>query len=216
MTSTNQCVLGIGNKNSSRVLRPPGGGSTFNIFGVMPPEDTRKSKGAQPPAPLPEEKSTAVSETSNPTTESPLKGECGTQDDCKGERTDLKNDGEASNTDATDEVKKEEEEEESGTTDVSPENKSPANTAELNNISDQAASTVQPSKEDTKTDCEKSDSKTESVSPSAAPITKGKCKASAFNPITGEPYDKSTTSGQATVTNVRVRQPPGGASTKLW
>jgi hypothetical protein len=49
-----------------------------------------------------------------------------------------------------------------------------------------------------------------------SPNIKAKAKAATFNPITGEAYDKTAESSVKATTNVRVRQPPGGASTKLW
>jgi hypothetical protein len=37
-----------------------------------------------------------------------------------------------------------------------------------------------------------------------------------FNPITGEPYDTQPPVNKDLHTSTRVKQPPGGASTKLW
>jgi len=200
MTSTNHCVQGLGERNSSRVLRPPGGGSTFNIFGVMPPEDTRPTKGRGTIAPTPEVMQTpAVEQKVEPPTEKQEEKE-------KQEETE----------------KQEEKEEDKEKQGEKEEVKQEDCTESINNL------TIEPSSEENKiavssSEENKTESKTnESVKieahqnkVEACPVIRGKCKASGFNPITGEPYDKSTQStNNQPIT--RVRQPPGGASTKLW
>lgn len=46
---------------------------------------------------------------------------------------------------------------------------------------------------------------------------KGRSGGSGYNPITGVPFDKAAqVSDESKKQNIRVRQPPGGASTKLW
>lgn len=48
-------------------------------------------------------------------------------------------------------------------------------------------------------------------------VQKGRTGGSGYNPITGEPFDKAgQVSDESKKQNIRVRQPPGGASTKLW
>jgi hypothetical protein len=49
-------------------------------------------------------------------------------------------------------------------------------------------------------------------------LKKGRAGGSGFNPITGEPYssNNNTQTQDSPKSQIRVRQPPGGASTKLW
>jgi hypothetical protein len=54
-------------------------------------------------------------------------------------------------------------------------------------------------------------------------LKKGRGGGCGYNPITGQPYtgnNDSNTAASATVdssrSQIRIRQPPGGASTKLW
>jgi len=45
---------------------------------------------------------------------------------------------------------------------------------------------------------------------------KPKKQQSGFNPITGEPYGQTEAAGSKQQNSIAVKQPPGGASTKLW
>jgi len=212
MTSTNQCVMGIGNKNSSRVLRPPGGGTSFNIFGVMP-EEPPAAKSAVTAASL--QGGTDTSTEPQPSACSP---------------TDVSTEGLA-----TDEKK--EQLEETSSEEVENVGADTGKTADKEEASehpgDQNATEITENAENRENiNCEKtepvkiSDDKkaAEGAADENRNVTstgtriKSKGAASTFNPITGEAYDKTKeqVTAQPPPTNVRIRQPPGGQSTKLW
>jgi len=209
MTSTNQCVMGIGNKNSSRVLRPPGGGTSFNIFGVMP--EASKAKSAV----------TQASQGCTDTSTEPEPSASGATDvateslatDEKKEPLEETSSDEVENV-AADTGKTEDNKEASEHPGDQNETEITDNAENVENINCDKTELVKMS--DDKKAAEGAADENRNVTPTDA-RSKSKGAASSFNPITGEAYDKTKELVPAQpTTNVRIRQPPGGQSTKLW
>lgn len=178
---------GQGFVNQSRVRKPPGGESTFNIFGVdtnrqnkTDEVDAKKKtenvvQETKPETPAAEEIKTVHEENSVPsesTVESEKKGE---------EEEDEEKD-----------AKSKEAEEEEKISEKDDCTKETSTSAGL------------PSQNDNNNHLQ-------------AQNTKNKQRVG-YNPITGTPYgnEEQTTESPKNVGQTRVRQPPGGASTKLW
>lgn len=201
--------------SNTRVRKPPGGDSSFNIFGI-PNEPNEAKKNNQKAADNSTQKATDNNNTEKATDNS-------TQKATENEETHVTTDGvvakdaetcqkaEDKNDDDKEKKDAEAEEEEQRKKKEEEELKLKKDAADQNSLN------VTPASVDVK------DSPTKNESQNTPESTKNKPKA-AYNPITGEQYgspEKTETANKTetaakSVGPTRVRQPPGGASSKLW
>jgi hypothetical protein len=179
----------------SRVRKPPGGDSSFNIFGVATePSNAKKAteNNNQKAADNSVQKTTGngiekATELHVKTDEAVAK-----EEDPTSQKTEDKNEKEKVDIEVEEEKEKEE---------------------ELKDGADQvSANTAAPASVDVKDSPAKSENHNTPESKKSQPKV-------AYNPITGQPYgspEKRETETKSVSSTTRVRQPPGGASSKLW
>jgi hypothetical protein len=177
MTSTGRGDFGA--KSSSRVLRPPGGGTSINIFAY--------SDEPAKPATAIKSSSTDAQETNSQPTESSQPADPLPTNDV--------DESAAADGDVVEEDKED----------------------KAVNVDDELTAVATAAETETQAVADNKPTATRS-SDVDANLKKGRAGGSGFNPITGEPYssNNNTQTQDSPKSQIRVRQPPGGASTKLW